>query len=251
MNLIYACVFHKESYINLLKLLITSIYVKGNIKHTDILIITSPSFQQSIEWALQCFDLPLHYYLLDLHTLFDAACARLNIFKYENIHKYDTILYLDTDILINSDINTLFNLDISPEKIYVLEEGNIGYDFWGSQFFDFTKFDRNITAFTSGVILFKNSECIKLLFDTIQLHILDHVYDKKGPITGCLEQPFIVYNAISQNKYDNQVLKNYVENSPSIASDKIVYHFPGDPGLYNSKLLKMEAFWLSILELSE
>ena len=249
MNLIYVCVFHQENYINLLKLLITSIYVKGRINnHTDILIITSPSFQPLIERVLQCFDSSFNYYLLNLHTLFDAACARLNIFKYENIHKYDTVLYLDTDILINSDINILFNLELSSEKIYVLEEGNIGYEFWGSQFFDFTKCDKNTTGFTSGVILFKNSHSIRLLFDTIQSHILDHVYNKNGPITGCLEQPFIVYNAISQNKYDNQLLKKYVENSPSVCSDKIVYHFPGDPGSYNSKLSKMEAFWIIILE---
>jgi hypothetical protein len=193
---------------------------------------------------MRSFKLPILYYLLDLHTLFEAGCSRLNIFNYTDIHKYHTILYLDTDILVNSDINTLLNLEISSEKIYALEEGVISDDYWGSLFFDFSKYDRNTTAFTSGILLFKNSDCMKLLFDTINSHISDFIYDKKNPIPVCLDQPFIVYNAVSQKKYDNQLIKSYVENNPSILSlEKIVYHFPGGPGFYDSKYSKMLGFW--------
>jgi hypothetical protein len=247
------CVFHQQSYINLLQLLLTSISVKGNINKdtTEILIITHPTFLPHIQKKVEICNLPINYYLLDLHTLFETGCARLNIFKYENIHKYDTILYLDTDILLNSDINVMLNLELSPQKIYALEEGTIGspHDYWGSQFFNFSKYDRNTTAFTSGILFFKNSECMKLLFDSIQSHIEDYIYIKKNTIPICLDQPFIVYNAISQNKYDNQVLKKYAENNPSIInSEKIVYHFPGGPGTYNSKYDKMTVFWAKITE---
>jgi lipopolysaccharide biosynthesis glycosyltransferase len=240
------CVFHQESYIKLLQLLITSISLKGNVNKdtTDILIITSRSFQPLIQKELECFDLPLHYYLLDLHTLFEASCARLNIFKYDTIHKYDTILYLDTDILINSDMNVLFNFEISDKNIYALEEGTIAHNYWGANFFDFSKHDKKTTAFTAGILLFRNSDFMKVLFDTIQSHIVDYIYNKKKPIPTCLDQPFVVYNAVSQNKYDNQVLKKYVENNPSVVnSEKIVYHFPGNPGNYDSKYSKMIAFW--------
>ena len=247
------CVFHQTGYINLLKLLVTSISVKANINRetTDILIITSPKFQPLIQKELEAFDLPLHYYILDLHTLFDAGCSRLNIFKYDNINLYDKILYLDTDILINNDINTLFDLEISSDKIYALEEGNIGheYGYWGSQFFDFSnsKYNRNQTAFTSGILYFKRSEIIINLFDSIQLHIKDYIYNKRNPIPTCLDQPFIVYNAIIQDKYNNQLLKEYIENNPTIVSNnKIIYHFPGDPGSYNSKYNKMANFWSKI-----
>jgi lipopolysaccharide biosynthesis glycosyltransferase len=246
MNLIYICVFHQESYIKLLKLLITSISVKANINKetTDLLIITSPSFQPLIQKELECFDLPLHYYTLDLHTLFEAGCARLNIFKYDRIDRYNKILYLDTDILLNSDVNVLFNLELVPEKLYALEEGTIGEVHWGAQLFDFSKYTKDQTAFTSGILFFKNSECMKLLFDSIQLHIADYIYTKKNAIPECLDQPFIVYNAISQDKYDNQVLKPFIENNPSIVHyKKIVYHFPGSPGKYDSKYSKMTAFW--------
>ena len=240
------CVFHQQSYINLLKLLITSISVKGNINKdtTDILIVTSPIFQPIIQKELENVDLPILYYILDLHSLFDAGCARLNIFKYAGINKYERILYLDTDILVNSDINVLFDIELSSEKIYALEEGNIGHDFWGAQFFDFTKHKSDVSAFTSGILLFKNSESMKSLFDSIQTHISDYIHVKKNPVPRCLDQPFIVYNAISQNKYDNKMLTSYVENNPSAVSDKkIVYHFPGEPGFYKSKLSKMTSFW--------
>ena len=247
MNLIYMCVFHQDSYIDLLRLLMRSIYVHSNIDKdtTDILIITSPEFRSTIQDTLAKFQLPIQYYILpDIHTLFEAGCARLNIFKYEHIHKYNKILYLDTDILINSDIRILFSIDISPDKLYALEEGWIGNVNHGKQFFDFTKFNHHQTAFTSGILFFTNSPSMKDLFDTIQAHIVKYIYDEKNAIPVCLDQPFIVYNAMTQNKSDNQLLKTYVENNPHCVDPvKIIYHFPGGPGHYVSKKWKMNHFW--------
>ena len=172
MNLICVCVFYNPNYIHLLKLLARSISIKSKINKetTEILIMTSPSFQPIIQKELENFNLPVNYYLLNLNNILEAACARLSIFNYENINKYDKILYLDTDILINSDINVLFNLELSSEKIYVLEEGRLDTQDHGNQFFDFTKYDRNIPAFTSGIILFKNSDSIKTLFNNVESH---------------------------------------------------------------------------------
>jgi lipopolysaccharide biosynthesis glycosyltransferase len=253
------CVFHQENYIKLLELLMKSISLRANINKetTDILILTSPSFQPLIQKKLDGFVLPLHYYILELDTLFDACLSRLNIFNYDNIYKYNTILYLDTDILLNSDINVLFDLEISSDKLYALEEGTIGHknNFYGANFFDFKKYDRTISAFTSGILLFRNSVCMKSLVNTINTHIKNHInnYREQNPDENNLfklvfgDQPFIVFNAISQNKYDNQVLKKYIENNPStVSSEKIIYHFPGYPGQYDSKHLKMEKFWKEI-----
>lgn len=245
MNLIYICVFHQESYINLLKLLIRSIAVKANINKetTDILIITSPSFQPTIKKELESFDLSLHYYLLDLNTLMEAACCRLKIFQYDEIDKYQKILYLDTDVLINSDVNILFNIEISPEKLYALEEGTIDHELFGSQFFDFTKFNKTTPAFSSGVLYFMNSISMKNVFENTNIHIAKHLSEKKI-VTASLEQPFLIYNSIIQEKCDNQFMKKYVEINPSIVSNnKIVYHFSGGPGDYSSKWDKMTMFW--------
>lgn len=246
MNLIYMCVFHQPSYIILLKLLMISIFAKSNINKetTDILIITSPHFYPYIHREIETHGFILKYYLLNLKSLFEAGCARLNIFNYKDIDKYEKILYLDTDILINSDINIIFNLDLNPGKIYALKEGIIGHQYWGGQFFDFTQYDKEQSAFTSGILLFTPSDAIKSLFDTVWAHIIEYIYKNHNMIPICLDQPFIVYNAIMQNKYDNQLLKSYIENNPTVAvQEKIIYHFPGNPGSYNTKFAKMCDFW--------
>jgi len=253
MNLIYACVFHQVSYIKLLKLLITSISVKSNINKetTDILIITNPSFQEMIKQELAEFDLPINYYLLELHSLMEAGCARLNIFSYENIGIYKNILYLDTDILVNSDINVLFNMYISPEKLYTLEEGILKDDTKSCSSFDFSNIDVNRSAFTSGILFFKRTVEIQDLFIKIQSHIAEYIYIQENPIPNCLDQPFIVYNALVDNKYDNHLMKAYFENNPTnIDPYKIIYHFPGDPGDYVSKYYKMTSFWEKMNEIT-
>jgi lipopolysaccharide biosynthesis glycosyltransferase len=245
MNLIYMCVFHQESYIELLKLLIASISRKANINKetTDILIITSPAFQPIIQTELSSFDLPLRYYVLDLHTLMESSCCKLKIFNYEHVNTYEKILYLDTDVLVNSDVNLLFNVEISNEKVYAIEEGHIGHEFWGSMFFDFAKYDKNTPAFSAGVFYFMNSLSMKTLFKDTHSHI-DIYMHETGLAPICLDQPFLIFNSFIQNKYDNQMMKSYLENNPSAASPlKIIYHFPGGPGNFSSKYDKMTSFW--------
>lgn len=245
MNLIYMCVSYQENYINLLKLLINSINVKANLNSetTHILIMTTPKFHELILKELINFNLPIKYYLLELNTLMEASCYKLKIFEYENIDKYNKILYLDTDVLINSDINILFNKEISDKKIYALEEGNIGHDYWGGEnFFDFNIYNKNTIAFSAGVFLFINSIYIKDLFKDTNKHIIN-----KKHIPSCLDQPYLVYNSVIQDKYDNQFMKDYLENNPSEINDKIIiYHFPGGPGCYSSKIDKMTKFWEKI-----
>jgi lipopolysaccharide biosynthesis glycosyltransferase len=238
------CVFHNESYINLLKLLIESISVKANINKntTDILIITSPTFKSTIENELKAFDLPIEYFTLDLHTLMEASCCKLQIFSYNEINKYEKILYLDTDVLVNSDVNVLFDVNISSDKLYALEEGHIGNDFWGNMFFDFTKFNKYTSAFSAGVFYFINSSSIKQLFEDTNAHIANYMRNNSAPT--CLDQPFLVYNSFIQNKYDNQMMKSYLQNNPgTVSRKKIIYHFPGGPGDYLSKYDKMVSFW--------
>jgi len=225
-------------------------YSNLNKENTHILIITSILFKSKIEKELIPFDLPINYFILDLHTLMDASCCKLNIFQYEHINLYQKILYLDTDILINSDINILFNLDILPNKIYTLEEGTINFNYWGAQFFDFTKIDKNTPAFSAGILYFHNNPEIRSLFINILNHIQKSIINNKE-LEG-LDQPFVVYNAITQSKYDNQLLKYYIENNPkNIDKNKIIYHFPGGPGNYSSKYNKMTDFLNKITEFNK
>jgi hypothetical protein len=184
----------------------------------------------------------------------EASCCKLKIFQYEDVDKYEKILYLDTDVLINSDINVLFDTPVSPDKLYVLEEGHTGHEFWGSQFFhpEFTCPESDIqkitpheramvqTAFSAGVFYCINSPSMKKLFQDTN----DHIAAYTGQIPTCLDQPFLVYNSFIQEKYENQMMKSYMENNPNgLDSSKIIYHFPGGPGNFHSKYHKMSYFW--------
>jgi lipopolysaccharide biosynthesis glycosyltransferase len=245
-NLIYMCVFHNVDYINLLELLIISMVEKSAsiIETSDILILTSELFKTLIEERLAPFNISFKYYIISVYSLFESSAARLHIFNYEFIDNYKKILYLDTDILINNDLNMLFNLEISNDKLYALEEGYIGEEYWGSQFFDFNEIDRNTTAFTAGLLYFKNTDENKCLFEDIKSHINSFLSDKNNTLLICMEQTFIVYQAVSKNKYNNQIMKQYMENNPvEVNKAYVIYHFPGDPGDYSSKHEKMSRFW--------
>lgn len=226
-----------------------SIFVKSNLNKetTDILILTSPDFLLKIKTILSEFNLPLKYYILNLNTLMEASCCKLNIFDYENINLYEKILYLDTDVLVNNDVNVLFNDEIKSNKLYALEEGSIGHKYWSHHAFDFNIYDRETSAFSAGVFYFRNSPEIKALFDATRKQIQYDIYENKNSPPECLDQPFIVYNSFIQDKYDNQMMKQYLENNPSIVGNKIIYHFPGGPGNYSSKYDKMINFWSKIM----
>jgi hypothetical protein len=60
---------------------------------------------------------------------------------------------------------------------------------------------------------------------------------------GCQDQPYIVYNAFKYNCFNNKILKQYaVNNDYNIHSDKIIHHFPGNPGVYEHKIINMSIF---------
>lgn len=252
MNLIYACVFYQETYIQLLNLLIDSIDKYGSINgnNTHILIFTSPNFIDKIKDSLASYNLPISYKILNLTTMMEASCCKLRIFEYENIDKYENLLYLDTDVLINGDLNILFNTQIESNKIYALLEGHIGDHLWGGQFFDFNTIDRNIHAFSAGVFYIKNSTEMKDLFFNTNDHIQKYMSSgKTAPV--CLDQPFLVYNSFISNKYNNIMIKQFLENNPDkVNLDKLIYHFPGGPGDYGSKIAKMKSFYTKMNEMT-
>jgi lipopolysaccharide biosynthesis glycosyltransferase len=256
MNLIYACVFYQKTYIEMLELLLKTLSLKGNLDtNTDILIYTQADFETDIIKLGQLYKLPLKTEILDLTTnlskensrysLFESARCRLNIFYYKDINKYSKILYLDTDILINENINNILNLSIDSDKLYAVESGNTTHEFFGSFLFDSNE---SKPAFSTSVLFFKNSPIIKTLFDTINTHINNDIYVLRKMIPTCLEQPYVIYNSITQNKYNNVLLNPYVvnydliNNSHLIQSGVVVYHFAGVPGHYMYKYPKMVAF---------
>ena len=241
MDCIFICVFNNEMCIKLLYLLLESIFIYGNLdKDIDILIYTSSHFR-SIIMHSHLFNEKIKFEVNDNYNDIGSACkARLDIFSLSSVSNYNKILYLDIDILIKHDIRVIFDL-IKDDILYVLEEGNIDHDsdFWGKTLFgDEIHNYIDKTAFTTGILLFKNCPQIKDLFCKIRedTNNRPHFFD-------CHDQPYIVYNAFKYNLYNNKILKTYaVNNDTNIHSNKVIHHFPGGPGIFTHKLETMTIF---------
>jgi len=240
-KLIYCCISFNERYSNLLKLLAISLKSYGNIQSdTDILVLTEKSFEQRVKNIFKETQLDVIVHILQSESRTGAFCSRLFIFDYPKIHLYDKILYLDIDTLVTGDLSSIFNMEIQ-NKLYGLKEGKIDHSFWGSQFFDFTKINRNTEAFSSAILFFNNCNEIKLLFSKILKHIQKH-NDENKPMPDCLDQPFIVYHAVMNNMYNNTDLIGKATNDPNTRKNEVISHFSGDIGKYECKIGKMQKY---------
>ncbi len=256
-TIIYSCVFFNEKYVNLINLLLKSYKLFGNSSDdVDYLIICNPDYQKKIQELFDNLNINGKIWCLDLKTKFDACCSRLKIFDYPNINLYSKILYLDCDILITNSINNILDFQLE-DKLYALQEGDTNQNvrYWGKQFFDKNP---NCSAFISGILLFNNNIIIKDLFSQIVQHINEELIKNNyellfqqhkdvdfSKIFG--DQPFIVYHAIKNNLYDNQKLINIVINSPKNFNNETISHFPGGPGLYEKKIVKMANYMRNIM----
>jgi hypothetical protein len=241
MNCIFVTIFNNENYIKMFYLFLESVYISANLNdNTDILIYTCTDFMNIIK-SSHLFSNKIKFEINDTYNNITKACkARLDLFNLNSISNYDKILYLDTDILITKDINVLF--DIAKDNcLYTMKEGMIDQEWWGLDLFgDEINNYENKEAFSSGIMLFKNHEKIKNLFDKINEDIVNRPYD-----FVCHDQPYIVYNAFKYNLYNNIILNDYcahISSKIDIFSDKIVLHFSGGPGLYAHKLFNMASF---------
>jgi len=247
-NLVYLCVFYNTDYILLLKEVFRSIDRCGGLdENTDLVIFTHPTFQTEIQAAAEESNLFIRLFFIEFNTLFHSAMARLFLYEWAPIWNYDKILYLDTDLLINGVLSRIFQLPIEIGKLYALEEGTIGHSFWGGDLFDFSVWDREMPGFTSGVLLFKNTVEIKNLFISVIEHIHSDCIVKRKFVPSALEQPYLIYHAYTQNKYDIDLLKDYVINNAEAPENKIIYHFPGGPGGFVNKYTKMLEFIKKLL----
>lgn len=241
MNCIFICVFNQEKYVDMLLMLLESIFIYGNLDdNTQILIYTSTAFMNIIKQS-HLFNEKIKFEINDTYNDIEKACkARLDLFNLASVKNYNKILYLDTDILVKDNINKVFDV-CEEEFLYTLEEGEIDSDtdFWGKSLFGNEIYNyEDKKAFTSGMLLFKNCEKIRYLFNKINEDIINIPF-----YNVCHDQPFIVYNAFKYNLYNNQILKSLaVNNDNNIHSDKVIHHFSGGPGVYAHKIYDMTIF---------
>ena len=242
MNCIFVCIFTQTKYVDMFYLFLESIFIYGNLDdNTNILVYTSTPFMDMIKKSNLFNDKKIKFEINDSYDNIDRACkARLDLFNLSSINNYKKILYLDTDILVKDDINKVFDI-CKEDLLYVLEEGEIDSktEYWGNVLFgdEVNNYDDK-TAFISGILLFNNCEKIHYLFDKINEDIIRRPYQ-----FGCYDQPFIIYSAFKYNLYNNKLLKSVVVNCDhNIHSDKVIHHFPGVPGYYQSKIETMTIF---------
>ena len=239
MNCIFVCLFNnEEKYINMFYLLLESIFIYGNLDaNTHIVVYTSTLFMNIIKNS-HLFDENIIFEINDTYDNIDKA--RFDLFNLPCTVNYDKILYLDIAVLVKGDINAVFNV-CNEDTLHVLEETekNSITNFCGKALFvnEMNNYS-NKTIFTTGVLLFKNCEKIKDLFDKINEDMINRPFK-----FNCNINPYIVYNAFKYNCYNNKILKKFVAiRNLNINSNKVIHHFPGGNVSCEYKIKRMTNF---------
>jgi hypothetical protein len=254
-NLVYLTVYGKKDYLKLFNLLFVSLVLtKSNRNQFTLLIMTAPSFKNEIfkiVSAIKTGNEILVWANVEKPEIFDAAFARYQIFSFSDIHEYEKILYLDTDILINGSLSEIFANKLSDGKIYCLPEGDLARDsedFYGRSLFIESGYKHCLSeaGFTSGVILFKNNQAVKKIFEEVLA--LGYGHRETGRTFYCFDQPYLNLLATSRELIDLKLLVKYMINNPvSVTDGFLINHFPGGPGNFGSKFSKMSKFLLDII----
>jgi len=108
-NCIFVCVFNNEKYVDMVFILLESIFIYGNLdENTDILLYTTTPFMNKIKES-HLYNDKIKFEINDTYNNLDKACkARLDLFNLPSIKNYNKMLYLDTDIVIKDDMNKVF-----------------------------------------------------------------------------------------------------------------------------------------------
>uniref|UniRef100_A0A6C0K9N4 Glycosyltransferase 2-like domain-containing protein n=1 Tax=viral metagenome TaxID=1070528 RepID=A0A6C0K9N4_9ZZZZ len=249
-NLLYFCVFHNHDYCRLARLLLTSMRLYSSIKAFDILVMTTEEFRKEFEALAKELRIHIQVYTLPLKTVFQAACARLKIFDWDEIDAYKTILYVDTDIIIKGDLESLFQIP-SEDKLYAIQSGTIASrNFGGDLFKDWVDFSK--TGFNSGTLLFRNSTPMRKLFANTWTQAMEHALSPPA----CMDQPFLNYQAIKDDLVDNIALNPFVslyEDNDVVINEatSVLSHFSFPIGNFAHKFQRMSAYFLKGLARKE
>lgn len=244
MNCIFCCVFNFEN-LDMFYFLLESIFIYGDLDYnTCVLVYTSTRIMNSIKQSHLFNNEKIKFEInntYELNSIEKSHTAKLDFFNLSSSINYEKILYLNTSMIIKDNINKLF--EVCKENIlYVVEEGNFAdnkNDFWGQSLFgnEINNY-KNKTPFTCEIILFNNCEKLKNLFVSISKDMIDRPYS-----FCCYDQPYIIYNAVKLNLYDNRILNKFFTNGDeSINSNKVIHNFPGCPCVYKHKKIKMSNF---------
>lgn len=264
---IYFCVFYNAKYIDLLKICLSTLKLSCNLTDIDILILTDAAFIPALNTLKDEIAIQIKWFAKPFSdSIFAAACARLHIFDTDIVpllKGYEKILYLDTDIIIQKDLSPLFLTEFTNDHICALEESTIANENFGSVFFELSEYeeekvDWSLKGLNSGILLFYNNANINALF---QQTIDDIEYWTGGTkktendIPYCLDQPFLSYRVIKENKFERTVLQSWgalfnFNGIPANHEEIAICHFSWPIGNFEHKYLRMHTFSRSLTPLA-
>ena len=212
MNCIFITLFVYDKHIKLLYSFLESLYITSNLKNIKILIYSSNRFINIIKKSKYYNDNIIFESNNNISeqitkdSIRKKDLAKLDYFTFKNLN-FDKILYCNVEnILITSDVSKIFEL-CEDNILYSLDE--------------YTDVDN--TSFNTNVLLFKNCDVIKQLFNSIKDDI--HIRPKEDL------QYYIIFNAFKNNLYNNTVLQDYLftmNDNDILPSDKTIFQFPND-----------------------
>lgn len=249
MNLIYTGISCTSKYVEMLHMLLSSIY-KYTGDDVEVIVLTHDYYTSKLTKIDNVIELPTLYNDVKLPRLdlLEATMLKIRLFEAVDTSKYNNILYLDVDVLVTDFLNKIF-IQTEPDRLHCLAEGYItpgrGGNQWGSNFFPRKGKHVGLPGLNSGVMLFKPTKVIEQCFNSSIDKITQHVHARRK-LPGCLEQPFINYCAILPRIYEINKLAPFamIHRKPEPESDrKIINHFVGWIGNYDYKYKKMKKFY--------
>ena len=257
MNCIFVTVFGQDQFVDMFMIQLESILLSGSLDNdnTELLLYTDSRFVDKIK-ASSLYNKNKIKILSsntknspDGRILIKNACeARLDLFDLP-IDQYEKILYLDTDTIIKSNLQQVFDICVE-DKLYCVKldtcditHQHVGGTLFGDEVHNY----EDKSAFTSGILLMKNIDMFRKLFDIIKQDIIDRPFE-----FDCYDQPYIVYHTFKNVPFDNKTLYSMILNHAGknrlhkgkdilkyVNRDEIIFHFCGGPGTWDHKIENM------------
>jgi hypothetical protein len=232
-NLIYYTVSGDIDYLNLLNISIESLTTFGKYKG-DILLICDGVIKDNITIDYT----NLKFMILDEADKNLSSGNKLRIYEYENLSYYDNILFLDSDILIINDINLVFNeSNLIKDKFIVSSEIGFFYHlksitnngYAGELLTEDQKLIyKDNLCICAGCFLFRNNkENIETLKEIYEMY-------SNGKRLDLYEQPYLNYVLLVKHKFIHN-LQPYISHVALIDKEKVIIHYCGDAGGFQSK----------------
>lgn len=164
-NLIYFTIFNDPTFVVVLDIFLKSIKKYSDISKFDILILTDDATKTLLSNIDGLVGFNVDYFLLPrVNDPVTASVQKLRIFEYNKLNDYKKILFLDADIVCFDNINKLFDLNISEDKLNVVEvEGgspvspNHSLRYFTEEELDYI-LQNKIRPFNAGHFMFINNE---------------------------------------------------------------------------------------------